>query len=392
MSREKLFLTKKILIFDEKNTPIRMRGTVQDITELKKSEEKIKTLANIVESSSDAIMTISLDGIVTSWNKGAEQIYVYSAEEILGKNISVLAPDNLKSEIKKLIDRIKQKIKIKNYETTKLKKDGTLINVSLTLSPIFDASGKITAISVIARDITERIKAEKSMTKAEDARKKEIHHRIKNNLQVIYSLLDLQADKFNDPKVIEAFRESQNRVISMALIHEELHKEEGTDTLNFSEYLKTLAENLFQTYRLSSKNIHLKMDLEENAFFNMDIAVPLGIIVNELVSNSLKHAFIGRNSGEIRIKLCIDENGECKNEGCKSENFILTVSDNGIGILENLEIEDFDSLGMKLLITLVDQLDGELELKRNNGTEFIIRFTVTEESNQASTTAPQLVK
>ena len=165
----------------------------------------------------------------------------------------------------------------------------------------------------------------------------------------------------------------------MALIHEELYKEKGTDTLNFSEYLKKLAENLFQTYRLSSKNIHLNMDLEENAFFDMDTAVPLGIIVNELVSNSLKHAFPGRDKGEIRIKLRREENGECKSEGCKSTSFILTVSDNGIGIPENLDIEDLDSLGLQLVTSLVDQLDGELELKRNNGTEFTIRFTVTEE-------------
>jgi two-component sensor histidine kinase len=134
-------------------------------------------------------------------------------------------------------------------------------------------------------------------------RKKEIHHRIKNNLQVISSLLDLQADKFNDIKVVEAFRESQNRVISMALIHEELYKEKGTDILNFSEYIKMLADTLFQTYRVSSKNIYLNMDLEENVLFNIDTAVPLGIIVNELVSNSLKHAFIGKDKGEILIKL-----------------------------------------------------------------------------------------
>ena len=247
------------------------------------------------------------------------------------------------------------------------------------------SSGKLTAISVIARDITERIKAEKSLAKAEDARKKEIHHRIKNNLQVISSLLDLQAEKFNnrelikDSEVIEAFRESQNRVISMALIHEELYKGEGTDTLNFSTYLQKLAENLFQTYRLSGKNIHLSMDLEENALFDMDTAVPLGIIVNELVSNSLKHAFPGRDRGEIRIKLRREENGEYKKEGNKSTSFTLTVSDNGVGIPENLDIEDLDSLGIQLVTTLVDQLDGELELKRNNGTEFAIRFTVTEE-------------
>ena len=228
---------------------------------------------------------------------------------------------------------------------------------------------------------------EKSLAKAEDARKKEIHHRIKNNLQVISSLLDLQADKFNDTKVVEAFRESQNRVISMALIHEELYKEEGTDTLNFSYYLKTLAENLFQTYRVSSNNIHLSMDLEENVLFNMDIAVPLGIIVNELVSNSLKHAFIGRDKGEIQIKLHREEG-----EDYKSASFILTISDDGVGIPENLDIENLESLGMQLVISLVDQLDGEFELKGNNGTEFTMRFTVTENNNQASTPAPQLVE
>ncbi len=120
------------------------------------------------------------------------------------------------------------------------------------------------------------------------------------------------------------------------------------------------------------------MDLEENAFFDMDVAVPLGIIVNELVSNSLKHAFPGRDRGEIRIELHREENGEYKKEANKITNFILTVSDNGVGIPKNISIEDLDSLGIQLITTLVDQLDGELELKRNNGTEFTIRFTVAE--------------
>ena len=362
------------VIFDEKHTPVRIKGIVQDITESKKTEEKIQILASAVESSDDAIITESLEGIITSWNKGAEQIYGYSSEEILGKNVSILEPDDLKGEIKQLIEKIKQKEKIRHYKTLRLKKDGTIINVSITLSPVFDTSRELVAISAIARDITKITKAEKLLAKIEDARKKEIHHRIKNNLQVISSLLDLQADKFDNPKVIEAFRESQDRVISMALIHEELYKGERTDTLDFSTYIRELAENLFRTYSLKSKNIQMNTDLEENAFFDMDVAVPLGIIVNEIVSNSLKHAFQGRDEGEIRIKLRREES-----EGSKSDSFVLTVSDNGVGIPENLDIEDLDSLGIQLINTLVEQLNGKLELKRNNGTEFSVRFTVKEE-------------
>ena len=378
-------------IFDEKKIPIRLKGIVQDITERKKAEEKIQSLANIVESSNDAIITISLDGIITSWNKGAEQIYGYSSEEIIEKNVSILAPENLKNETKKLIEQVRLGEKIQHYRTLRLRKGGKLIDVSIVLSPVFDAAGDLTAISAIVRDITQRIESEKSQAKAEKAKKKEIHHRIKNNLQVISSLLDLQAEKFKnrecikDSEVLEAFRESQDRVISMALIHEELYKGEGFETLDFSTYIRELVENLFQTYVLNSKDIHLHIDMEENIFLDMDAAIPLGIIVNELVSNSLKHAFIGKDSGGMYITLRREKNGERINsieeseyEGCKSTSFILKVSDDGIGISKSIDLENPNSLGIQLVTTLVDQLGGELELKRNNETEFTIRFTVTE--------------
>jgi PAS domain S-box-containing protein len=381
---ERIVHSEREVIFDERNNPVRMKGTVQDITEYKKAEEKIHSLANIVESSSDAIGTLSLDGIITSWNRGAEQIYGYSVEEVLGKSVSILAPPLLHAESKKLTEMVIRGEKIHQYETLRLRKDGKIIYVSIVLSPVFDIYGKLTAISFIVRDITERKEAEESLAKIEIARKQEIHHRIKNNLQVISSLLDLQAEKFKgrkdikDSEVLEAFRESQDRVISMALIHEELYKGGGFETLNFSSYIEELTENLFHTYKLEDTDISLNMDIEENIFFDMDTAVPLGIIVNELVTNSLKHAFSGRDKGEIRIKLHREENVEYKSEGCKSKIFILSVSDNGIGIPENLDIEDLDSLGFQLIISLVDQLDGKFELKRNNGTELVIRFTVTE--------------
>jgi PAS domain S-box-containing protein len=387
------------VVYDEKKSPIRLRGTIQDITDRKKAEEKIRILADAVESSNDAIVTESFDGIITSWNKGAEHIYGYSAEEILGKNVSIMEPNSLKGEIKSLIEKVKQRAKVHQYRTLRLKKDGTIINVSITYSPVFDAFGKLKAVSAISRDITEQINAEKLLAKAEDARKKEIHHRIKNNLQVISSLLDLQAEKFRSGECVEnvevlnAFRESQDRVMSIALIHEELHGSRGTDTLNFSPYIERLVGNLFQAYRLGNVNTSLNIDLEENIFFNMDIAVPLGIIINELVSNSLKYAFSGRDYGKIQIKLHRGDYTENANseqrkikenyikENCIKENytgtdFILTVSDNGIGIPENFNLEDTSSLGLQLVDILVDQLGGEIELNRDSGTEFAIRFTV----------------
>jgi two-component sensor histidine kinase len=269
--------------------------------------------------------------------------------------------------------------------------DGEELIVHAESEVIFDEKNVPVRAKGIVQDITERKKAEKALINLEIARKKEIHHRIKNNLQVISSLLDLQAEKFKNRKwvenseVLESFRESQDRVISMALIHEELHEGEGVDTLNFSQYLQRLVENLFETYRFGNTEISLNMDLEENIFFDMDTAVPLGMIVNELVSNSFKHAFPGGKTGEIQIKLSREENGKskdskigCKNKECKSTGYILTVSDNGAGMPESISLEDSDTLGIQLVTILVDQLDGELELNRDSGTEFIIRFAVSE--------------
>ena len=384
---ERSVIMQSELVIDEKNMPVRMKGTVQDITERKMSEERIRNLADLVESSSDAIGTISLESITTSWNKGAEQVYGYSQEEMLGKSISIVAPSHLSEETKKLSKRIKQGESIKNYETVRLRKDGKLIDVSITFSPVYDLHGRMTAISFISRDITKRIETEKALAEAEIARKKEIHHRIKNNLQVISSLLDLQAEKFKNreylqcSEVLEAFKESQERVISMALIHEELYKGGGFEELNFSKYIEQLAANLSRTYRLGNTNICLKLNLEENIFFDMDVAVPLGIIINELISNSFKHAFKNRNEGEIQIKLHREENREypeSKNEDTKITCFILSISDNGVGIPENLDVEELESLGLQLVTSLVDQLDGQLEIKRCNGTEFTFKFKVIE--------------
>ena len=235
-------------------------------------------------------------------------------------------------------------------------------------------------------DITERKMAEKALKKIDQVRTKEIHHRIKNNLQVISSLLSLQAEKFGDKEVLEAFRESQNRVISMALIHEELYKGGEVDTLDFSAYLRKLTAELLSSYTVKNGDISLIKDFEQ-IYLGMDTAIPLGIIVNELVSNSLKHAFPAGKKGEIRISLFGQENAS-SNSGVsgaapdrqqekssrKSFQYTIVVVDSGPGIPEEIDFESPDSLGLQLVTLLADQIDGCIELNRDAGTEFRIGF------------------
>lgn len=249
-----------------------------------------------------------------------------------------------------------------------------------------ESSGKFQGL---VYDITERKKAEETLEKIDKIRVKEVHHRIKNNLQVISSLLSLQAEKFEDKEVIEAFRESQNRVASIAMIHEELHESESTDALDFADYLRKLTTDLFSSYNVGNRNINLKLNLEQ-VYLDMNTAIPLGIIVNELVSNSLKHAFPAGKGGEININFyrsktfvakydlsnpdndCPDSE-DCTNSG--SFRYILTVADNGKGIPEKIDFKNTDSLGLQLVNILVEQINGCIKLKRSQGTEYIICFS-----------------
>ena len=196
--------------------------------------------------------------------------------------------------------------------------------------------------------------------KLEEIRKKEIHHRIKNNLQVISSLLDLEADKFTDESVIEAFKESQNRVISMALVHEELYRSQDMESIDFSDYLIKLVNELSYSYIIEKESLQIKTDVE-TVFLDMDTAIPLGMIVNELISNSFKHAFSPRQKGEIHVNLSLDK-----------EKLTLVVGDNGIGFPENVNFRKTDSLGLQLVTTLISQIGGIIELERDNGTRFRI--------------------
>ncbi len=185
------------VVFDEKNIPVRMKGQSRTLLSVKRQTRKLRYWQMLWNHQTMLLQPSLLMVLLLAGIKGQSRFMVIQPKKFWEKMLSVLEPDNLKGEIKQLIEKIKQGEKIQHYRTLRLRKDGIIINVSVTLSPVFDASGELVAVSAIARDITERIKAEEALAKIEDARKKEIHHRIKNNLQVISSLLDLQAEKFS---------------------------------------------------------------------------------------------------------------------------------------------------------------------------------------------------
>jgi len=191
---------------------------------------------------------------------------------------------------------------------------------------------------------------------------KEIHHRVKNNLAVISSLLNMQSKYIKDKKTLEIFRESQNRVKTMALIHTKLYQSSDLARIDFGDYLRKLSADLLASYRLEPDTVSLKLDLE-NVYLDVSVAIPCGLIINELLSNALKHAFPQGRKGEVNIRLRVEE-----------EIIALTVSDNGAGFPEGIDFRNTESLGLQLVTALVMQLGGEIELKRENGTTFTISF------------------
>ena len=207
------------------------------------------------------------------------------------------------------------------------------------------------------QDITELKIAEDEIKKALKEKEmllKEIHHRVKNNLMVISSLLNLQSKYIHDEVALDIFRESQNRAKSMALIHERLYRSTDLKRIEFGDYIRTLATDLYHTYVPEESLINLKMDLEE-VMVDINTTVPLGLIVNELVTNSMKHAFPDGRQGEINIEFYK-----------KDDEFTLIIEDNGLGFPEDVDFRNTETLGLQLVNNLTSQIDGDIELDTTN--------------------------
>lgn len=374
------------IIRNNKEKPESIIFIIRDITEIKKAEEQIKQSniyhRGLIEASLDPLVTIGPDGKITDVNTATEKVTGYSRNELVETDFS-----DYFTEPKKAREGYQQVFKdgvVKNYELEIKNKEGDIILVSYNASVYTDENNDVIGVFAAARDITEIKEAEKNIKaslKEKEVLLREIHHRVKNNLQIISSLLSLQSDYINDDEALDIFTESQNRVKTMAMIHEKLYKSDCLMKINFGDYVEELADSLFYNYRISPNMIKLRKNMD-NVFFDVNTSIPCGLIINELVTNCLKHAFpwfkasksledspqdLEFGKYQIDIELKPD-----------NENYILTVADNGIGFPDDIDFKNTDSLGLQLVNNLVDQLDGTITLDKNEGTKFTIIFKENE--------------
>jgi PAS domain S-box-containing protein len=364
---------------DDTGKIIGASAVAHDITDEKRLRENRNFLASIVDSSEDAIFSKDLNGYVLSWNKGAEKLYRYKAEEAIGKHVSFLTTSDRKDEIDRIIDILKTGERVEHYETVRITKYGQEIHISLRASPVLDANGQLIAASVIARDITTRKKAEEERSRllgelAQSLQEKnvllqEVYHRVKNNLQVIGSMLELRSNYIEkEPgKAMSAFADSIARIRAMALIHESLLQTEKLDKLDFLVYLRTLSNQLLNSYS-TNKSVRININGDPQ-FYGLDISVSLGLIFNELITNSLKYAFPDSKDGFVDI--------EFRQE---NRNTIIRISDNGIGLPPDFDFAQAQGFGLRIVKLLTKQLNATINpIQQQKGTAFEVKlFSRTE--------------
>lgn len=339
-------------------------AAIVDITDRKHAEEMI-LLA--VDASPNGMVMTDQQGKIILVNSTAEALFGYKREELLGQFIEILIPvahrahhPGLRSEY------------LKNPSTRAmghgrdlygLHKNGKEFPVEVGLNPIQTPRGRMVLASVI--DITERKQQEellKSALKEKELLLAEIHHRVKNNLQIIDSLLGMQSEKLPDETAVSVFKESQNRVKSMALIHQILYESLDFSRIDFSSFIQLLTDNLSISYALDVEKTAIMIDADQ-VHLPIDISIPLALILNELCTNAMKYAFPGDRKGEIKIYLKQQTPGQ----------LLVSVSDNGVGIPDDLDIEHTTSLGLQLVQLLSEQISAELTIHRKKPTCFTLK-------------------
>ncbi|MFA6216936.1 MAG: PAS domain S-box protein [Candidatus Omnitrophota bacterium] len=346
-------------------------GTIsRNIVELKEAEESLR----LSEARFRALTSLSFAGVYLTDSRG-KYLYVnqrwsqmcgLSFEEALGDGwMQRVHPDDLK----KVKEKWEKMIRVDgnwSLEYRFLGEQGSVVTVMGHSEVLKDDAGNVLGYVGTTVDISERIAAEekiKTALKEKELLLKEIHHRVKNNLQIISSLFNLQSKGIKNKKILSVFRESNNRVKSMALLHEKLYKAYDLGKVAFQDYVESLVTDLFRSYKINSSLIGLSLDIKD-IFLSIDKSLPCGLIINELVSNALKYAFPEKRKGSIKVSFGLKAN----------DAYELVISDDGVGFPMDIDFENTGSLGLQLVNSLVQQMNGSIVLTRNNGAIFCINF------------------
>jgi len=324
-------------------------------------------LTKIVELADDSIIAIDEHQRIVLFNQGAERTFGYSSQEAVGKTLDLLLPRSVTGSHSRLVRNFAESpISARSMgERGRIqgrRKNGDEFPAEASISKAESEHGLI--FMVILRDITGEVETAARLNAAlheKESLLREIHHRVKNNLQVVTSLLGLQARAIPDERIRKMFEESQNRIHSMALLHEGLYRSNDLAQIDFKTYIEQLASHLFHSYGIMTQRVRLRLTVEQ-LYLNLDTAVPCGLVINELVSNSLKYAFPDGRRGEIHIEV-----------RSQPPNFIeLTVADDGVGMASGFDQRQ--SLGLRLVRTLGEQLSASTEIRPAPGTMLRLTF------------------
>lgn len=369
---KKLFLELSNSFLEFLPEPIVALSIFRDITERKQAEialrESEERFRRLFEDLGDAVFVTKIGGIdrgvIMEVNPAAEKQTGYTRNELIGKNI--IKDISIRESAEISTDEWEHKLhkgEIVPIIEKKRKKDGTEYWTEVIVTPI-EYKGVKASLS-INHDITERKQSEEQIKKSLKEKEillKEIHHRVKNNMQVVASLLGLQSKKVTDSAIKELFNDSINRVYAMAAVHEKLYRTKNFSSINFNSYVHDLIEKLFNLSGLSYR-VKLEVDIQDIAI-GIDDAIPLALIINELFTNAIKHAFPGDRKGTIKIKFFKAED----------ETYQLLFQDNGVGIPKHVNFETTESLGLHLVKLLAMQIGGQAALDRDGWSTFRINF------------------
>lgn len=351
------------------------RDILRDITQEKEYQELIikhtSHLESIFENKSDVIMcTLDHEYNITAFNSKLADFLGYHLDVNLKVGVNFMdillgaVSDNVKENLLEFYANATSGNPTQ-FEGILKSVKGKEVWLETFLSPITVEGRFKYDIAVMAMDITEKKETEIEVNKSlreKEVLLKEVHHRVKNNLQVISSILNLQSSYVKDKNTLDILRESQNRVKSMSFIHESLYRSKDFSQVNFSDYMNNLVNNVVHTFLLPDKDVMLEVELGA-INLNLDQAIPCGLILNELLTNAMKYAFVDIPEPKLNVK--IEE---------ENDNISIWIEDNGIGLPDDFNIDETDSLGLQLVQTLTDQLDGTLEMKSGEGTKYLLTF------------------